>query len=491
MKWYGDIPVTRRKYAKILIVFLLMILACFVNPYGIKGVSYPFLLFTQISSQAHESMKRVSELQPTLTMKHIEDVFFHYRFLGFLACLTFLLNIRKLNVTFIMLYTGFWAVSLKAWRNTALFALIAAPIAISNINNVSLKVKKFVDSRVILKHGCRVLISAVLIVFMIFWTVNGVTNKYYVKEGSIERFGTGVSKFAYPEGAVRFIEENNLEGNMFNDAAIGGYLIWRLSPERKIFVDGRWEVRYGDEFMNRIDQSCMDIESFNTLMDEYNVNYIILTHISRESVLILSDLYKDRKWALVYFDDVGSLFIRNTLQNRSIIENNKIDFSSEMKDFTGRVKGYQHNNFQKALFFVTVGLIDNARYEFRKAIAINARFFEAYYNLALSYGGVDWKEMRVLLEKAAVINAHFNGLHYNLAVACEKTGDNQNAIKEYEKEIKINPEDVSSYKNLGLIYYKRAEYEKTVPLWEKYLQLLPGASDAVLIKAELDKIREK
>ena len=43
----------------------------------------------------------------------------------------------------------------------------------------------------------------------------------------------------YPVGAADFVIANDLKGNLFNTYFWGGYLIWRLGPERKVFVDGR------------------------------------------------------------------------------------------------------------------------------------------------------------------------------------------------------------------------------------------------------------
>jgi hypothetical protein len=51
-----------------------------------------------------------------------------------------------------------------------------------------------------------------------------------------------------PVKAVNFIVANGITGNMFNNYGDGGYLIYRLSPDRKVFIDGRADL-YGDKFL--------------------------------------------------------------------------------------------------------------------------------------------------------------------------------------------------------------------------------------------------
>jgi hypothetical protein len=53
---------------------------------------------------------------------------------------------------------------------------------------------------------------------------------------------------AFPEAAVRFIEQRRLAGPLFNDLSWGGYLIWRL-PELPVALDGRTNVHGEDRIL--------------------------------------------------------------------------------------------------------------------------------------------------------------------------------------------------------------------------------------------------
>ena len=52
-------------------------------------------------------------------------------------------------------------------------------------------------------------------------------------------FRGGVSPSAYPISAVAFIKNNNIGGRAFNFFRWGGYLIWHLQPNVKLYIDGR------------------------------------------------------------------------------------------------------------------------------------------------------------------------------------------------------------------------------------------------------------
>ena len=68
----------------------------------------------------------------------------------------------------------------------------------------------------------------------------------------------------YPLGAVKYLHENPIEGNMFNEYNWGGFLIWQY-PEKKVFIDGRmpsWKM--GDQ---KIFEEFNQIANFN---DDWN-----------------------------------------------------------------------------------------------------------------------------------------------------------------------------------------------------------------------------
>ena len=77
-----------------------------------------------------------------------------------------------------------------------------------------------------------------------------------------------------PVGAVEWIAENRPAGEMFNHYNWGGYLIWKLWPEHRVFVDGRTDL-YGDEIL----REYMAIQTARPdalqLLDAYGVSFVL------------------------------------------------------------------------------------------------------------------------------------------------------------------------------------------------------------------------
>ena len=46
----------------------------------------------------------------------------------------------------------------------------------------------------------------------------------------------------YPVAAVQYLRQHPQPTGMFNDYSYGGYLIWQLGPQQKVFIDGRADM---------------------------------------------------------------------------------------------------------------------------------------------------------------------------------------------------------------------------------------------------------
>ncbi|MFZ5476199.1 MAG: tetratricopeptide repeat protein, partial [Myxococcota bacterium] len=127
-----------------------------------------------------------------------------------------------------------------------------------------------------------------------------------------------VVPWAIPAGAMRFVEANGVGGQMFNAHAFGAWLLW-AHPDRKVYFDGRNEV-FVDLFTETRDTPLA------TLSERYDLGYALLDYPSDHDVreveipVDLHDaLIADPAWALVYFDDVARLYVRDRPENRAVL----------------------------------------------------------------------------------------------------------------------------------------------------------------------------
>jgi len=132
-----------------------------------------------------------------------------------------------------------------------------------------------------------------------------------------------INKYTLPVGASDFIVENSLKGPFFNLYNEGGYLIWRFWPKEKVFIDGRSEV-FGKAQLLEFFAVVKDYPDWSKIVNEkYKINYFILAYrpddLSRSIFPLILKLVNEN-WALVYWDDAGLIFLKNSPENMGIIK---------------------------------------------------------------------------------------------------------------------------------------------------------------------------
>lgn len=125
-----------------------------------------------------------------------------------------------------------------------------------------------------------------------------------------------------PVNLVDFIQSNGIKGPLFNFYNEGGYLIWRLWPAEKVFIDGRSEV-YGGQPINELFTIVGRLKNWRELVvDKYKINYFILPYypetLAKDTGALASELSK-YDFHLVYWDDSAVLFLRKTKETSALI----------------------------------------------------------------------------------------------------------------------------------------------------------------------------
>ena len=146
--------------------------------------------------------------------------------------------------------------------------------------------------------------------------------------------GLGVDDRRLPVAAVDFLETSKPPGRLLNAHAFGGYAIWRLYPETRVFIDGRDDIFAS--LRARLGRAVVDSRRWTELLDEYQIGHTLLQYIDRlEEVRIPGPAggapettrrpyavnhFPPRAWALVYFDDVAMVHVRRTAEAAPLIE---------------------------------------------------------------------------------------------------------------------------------------------------------------------------
>jgi len=112
-----------------------------------------------------------------------------------------------------------------------------------------------------------------------------------------------------PVAAVDWIESHRPAGLMFNSYNWGGYLIWRLWPDYKVYVDGRTDL-YDDAFLRDYLKAAGAQTDFEALLERDDVDWVIVEAGSAFG----ASLSRDANWANVYRDEMAVIYTRKELE---------------------------------------------------------------------------------------------------------------------------------------------------------------------------------
>ena len=112
--------------------------------------------------------------------------------------------------------------------------------------------------------------------------------------------GYGFDPEVFPVAAVDWLEENPLEGEMFNHFPWGGYLLYRQWPERRVFIDGQTDF-YGEALTRQYEQVIVIQEGWEDVLDQYAVAWAILPSDS----LAAREIQRELGWVVLYEDDTA------------------------------------------------------------------------------------------------------------------------------------------------------------------------------------------
>jgi hypothetical protein len=109
---------------------------------------------------------------------------------------------------------------------------------------------------------------------------------------------------SFPAAAVSFLQNHHPPGPILNYYTWGGYFIWKLYPEYRVFIDGRADV-YGDTFM---DQFASTYYVRGASWQETFQAWHISTVVMPPDAPLVSALRLSPQWEQVYGDPQAAVF---------------------------------------------------------------------------------------------------------------------------------------------------------------------------------------
>lgn len=118
-----------------------------------------------------------------------------------------------------------------------------------------------------------------------------------------------------------FFRTNHIQGPVFNNYDIGGYLIYNFYPQSKVFVDNRPEA-YPASFFKEVYVPAQEDEgAWKAVETRYSFNAVFFYRhdMTPWGQPFLIRRLADPEWAPVFVDDFALILVKRNTQNRDLI----------------------------------------------------------------------------------------------------------------------------------------------------------------------------
>lgn len=473
----------QKDYRNLLVVFLLTTLACLINSYGIKGALYPVTVIFKTISQPSIIYYKIRELLPPWRLSS-NQVAVYYILLA-VSFASFLFNLRKINRTYLFSWLLFLGISFNINRNIIFFNCIACIATVDNFSRMEVKKsisKLFPDSLVFLLK-CIILI--VIIVVSAQHSLNILDNNYYIfSENRNKSSLLGEAVEVYPNKAADFVLKNKLPDNLFNLFDYGNYLIYRLYPQNRVFVDGRTELYNNDFFKDYYRILSVDTPTISELLVKYKVNTILLSgNFSPDLEDLAKYLHQNKEWVLVYLNDDGLIFVRSTAENKALTARLRIDLDkweinkADLKQIgLRRVNPVPYSKLAQMLY--ALGAEQKAQLQAKEALSIlpsNADACVILGNIYLRKGNLS--QAYQYLRLASIYAPNRISTLNALSNYYVQTKDDKAAERVFKKIVKIYPQNAKGYYQLGIYYENSGDLKSAVKYLRKAIEQAPYSTE--------------
>ncbi|MBN1365853.1 MAG: hypothetical protein JW976_13675 [Syntrophaceae bacterium] len=282
--------------------------ATLLNPYGIKYLLniYNGLMTSKAYSLNIKYIQAYMSLWPYLNDIGIsffrtgQTAWIMLLMLFFICCLGLYELIKKRTFDFVAIIILFTFLgSMMAARASYIFPLTCFFAFFYEIHQMKLK-----------SITSKATVLSLLVFIFFFINISYFTFRY---KADNKWFGAGLDSFA-PVKEVSFLKKYRLEGPIFNDYLIGGYLLWDLYPDYKVFIDPRhvpYSKQVAPDYWELVSKpaTAEDITHFN-------IKYPFKTAIIHYRELPLIFDFLKAGWQLLYFEKNAVILVHKLMLSK-------------------------------------------------------------------------------------------------------------------------------------------------------------------------------
>jgi len=486
----------RKSVALLGIALACSILLAFANPYGYRGVLFPWTLFKEVAHPGSYLGQVIYEFRNPFS--HLPGLdLCAYIMLLILSAFFFaiLFYQRRLYPASLLLWLGFLFLSISALRNVALFAVVTFSL-VSRILAEDKDIEFFPLTQLKARFLKFKPAFSLLALAGIIWLMSDVvSNRFYLRNRTFAQFGIGALETEYPIRAAQTLKKFSASINpgvilkIFSDAS-SSYLIWAGYPAWQVYIDPRLEV-YGEEFFKNYARVIQSWDGFRQEDEKWDFDVALLSHFP-EPKNLLRELYHSPDWFLIHLDGQSAVFVKNRPELASIISQVRINFQQGFQcPMPARVipalAGRERFNLGKSLLMMEQ--VEFAREAFSDAVRLEPENSEynLYLGSTLNLLG-QAQEALPYLEQAAKLEPDSALVQIQLGRSLAKSGSPERAIQIFQKLLSQYPDQIYVCMDLAIVYEMVQDRDHAHRQWKRCEEI--SRLDPIGFKAQAYEISE-
>lgn len=274
-----------------LITLIVSSIVLFVNPYGFEYVKFLFTAGTM-------SREWISEwASPFATTFYAFKFKIYFIFMILIALLKGVENkfdLKNVDMTKLLLLVSTGYLAVMHIKLLPFFVISSAIFMFDDVLSILNKIR----SLSLLANDKNKYVYAVIL-FISLSALNS---------ANISNNTISVNREYLPYNAVEFLATNSVKGNILVDMTYGSYVGYKLYPNNKIFMDGRYEeVYFPDLLLEMKDFFRMNGNNFDKILTKYPTDIVLLQKNHTEN---LTKYLVQKNWREIFSDENFIVLIR-------------------------------------------------------------------------------------------------------------------------------------------------------------------------------------
>jgi hypothetical protein len=123
--------------------------------------------------------------------------------------------------------------------------------------------------------------------------------------GPAQVVSAGFRENFFPVRATEFIRSQHIHNHLFSTDAWSGYLIYRLYPETKLYIDDRHDF-YGADYIQEFVRARQAHWTWRQVLDKYQIQWVLIP----TDIPLAGVLKESRDWRVEFDDGMAIVFSR-------------------------------------------------------------------------------------------------------------------------------------------------------------------------------------